>query len=89
MAGERDRLRRLAKVSGISSAELRRYMEMEAVTLTNGEVSTTLVRRLRRIRRLRKDLSLSVDAVVIILRLLDRIEAVEEASPPKVRIRVF
>jgi hypothetical protein len=89
MAGERDRLRRLAKVSGISSAELRRYMEMEAVTLTNGEVSTTLVRRLRRIRRLRKDLSLSVDAVVIILRLLDRIEAVEEASPPKVRIRVL
>jgi hypothetical protein len=88
MAGERNRLRRLTRVSGLSSAELRRYVEMEAVTLTNGEVSTTLIRRLRRIRRLRQDLSLSVDAVVIILRLLDRIEALEGASRSRVTIRV-
>jgi hypothetical protein len=88
MAGERDRLRRLARVGGISSAELRRYVDMEAVSLTNGEVSTTLIRRLRRIRRLRQDLGLSVDAVVIILRLLDRIETQEGASRSRLTIRV-
>jgi hypothetical protein len=35
------------------------------------------VRRLRRIRRLRRDLGLDVEAVAIVVRLLDRIEALE------------
>lgn len=79
---ERTSLRMLARVSGISGTELRRYVEMEAVTMTSGEMPAALVRRLRRIRRLRRDLSLSVDAVAIILRLLDRIEVLEEEARP-------
>jgi len=48
------------------------------ITLVPGEVSETTLRRLRRIHRLRRDLGISVDVVAIIIRLLDRIQELED-----------
>jgi hypothetical protein len=70
----------MARWSGLPRAELLRYLELEVITVADRAAPAGLVRRLRRIRRLRRDLGLSVDAVAIILRLLDRIEALEAAG---------
>lgn len=88
MAGDAERVRRLARLAGLSSAELRRYVELEVVRVELGEVRQALIPRLRRIRRLRHDLSLSEDAVVIIVRLLDRIEALEGNSQAGFQVRI-
>jgi hypothetical protein len=40
-------------------------------------------------RRLRRDLGLSLDAVVIIVRLLDRLEAIEGSSASTMTVRVM
>lgn len=77
MATEAELLGRLARYSGLSRGEIRRLVGLGVVRVKDGPVEPALVRRLRRARRLRHDLGLSVDAVVIILRLLDRIEALE------------
>jgi len=75
-----DVMRRLARSSGLSRAEVGRLVELEVVVARPGAPETVLVRRLRRARRLRRDLGLSFDAVAIILRLLDRIELLERAA---------
>jgi hypothetical protein len=72
-----ERLREVARWSGLSQAELSRYQELEVIVLGDGPLAPALVRRLRRIRRLRRDLGLDVEAVAIVVRLLDRIEALE------------
>jgi hypothetical protein len=45
--------------------------------------------RRRRARRLRRDLGLSADAVVIIVRLLDRIEVLEGRRRARPRARIL
>jgi hypothetical protein len=45
--------------------------------------------RRRRARRLRRDLGLSADAVVIIVRLLDRIEVLEGRRRPRSTARIL
>jgi hypothetical protein len=65
---------------GVGRAELRRYRELELVTLSDGTDQAVLMRRVRRIRRLRRDLDLPLEAIAIIVRLLDRIEALERSA---------
>jgi hypothetical protein len=73
-------LGRLAGFSGLRRNEVLELIRLEVVTVGDGPLEPVLVRRLRRARRLRRDLGLSTDAVVIILRLLDRIEALEKPN---------
>jgi hypothetical protein len=75
MATRDDVVRRLAGSSGLTVREIHRFVELDAVRLDPLEPAVLI--RLRRMRRLRRDLGLSVDAVVIIVRLLDHIEALE------------
>jgi hypothetical protein len=77
MTAEGDALRRLARSSGLSVREVRRFVDLDAVHLRRGPAEPALVARMRRLRRLRYDLGLSVDATVIVIRLLDRIEVLE------------
>ena len=79
---EGERVQRVARWSGLSRAELVRYVELEVLTLSEPPLPPAEVRRLRRIRRLRQDLELPVDAVAIIVRLLDRIEVLERQRRP-------
>jgi hypothetical protein len=78
-------VRRLAHSSGLTRSEVRHFLELDVVRLPDG----TLVRRLRRVHRMRRDLGLSLEAVVIIMRLLDRIEALEGGRPPGITARVI
>ena len=71
-------LKALARQSGLNARELTQYVELHMITLVPGEVSETTLRRLRRIHRLRRDLGISVDVVAIIIRLLDRIQELED-----------
>lgn len=73
-------MRRLARSSGLSGAEVRRFVELQVVVVGPERHEEALLQRLRRARRMRRDLGLSLDAVAIILRLLDRIEALERAA---------
>jgi DNA-binding transcriptional MerR regulator len=82
VAPEDDLLRSLARASGLSQRELRRFVQVGIVTFAGEPVQPALLRRLRRVRRMRRDLGLSLDAIVIILRLLDRLEALEGRTPP-------
>jgi hypothetical protein len=70
-------LRRLARSSGLRAGEVRRLVQLEVVAVGGEVLQPALVRRLRRIRRLRRDLGLSLDAAIIVLRLLDRIDELE------------
>jgi hypothetical protein len=89
VALDNELVRRLARSSGLSRSEITHFLELDVVTLSDGTVRPALVRRLRRVRRMRRDLGLSLDAVVIILRLLDRIEALEGSRPPGVTARIL
>jgi hypothetical protein len=82
VAADDELLRRLARSSGLSRAEIVRLVQLRVVVLTDGALDPRLVRRLRRVHRLRRDLGLSADAVVVVLRLLDRVEALEGTRPP-------
>lgn len=81
-------IRRLARSSGLSRSEVTHLLELEMITLPDQTVRPSLVRRLRRVRRMRRDLGLSIDAVVIIMRLLDRIEILEGSRPRGLTARV-
>jgi hypothetical protein len=85
---ESDLVRRLARASGLSRTEVIQLLELGGVTVSEGAVRPALVRRLRRVRRMRRDLGLSLEAVVIILRLLDRIEVLEGGAQRSARVRV-
>jgi len=77
---ENDLLRQLTKSTGLTRAEIRRFVDLDVLLIGRGRAEATTMRRLRRARRLRRDLGLSPDAVAIILRLLDRIEALQQAQ---------
>ena len=82
-------LRGLARTSGLRTAEVRRLVQLEVVTLSGHTVQPALLRRLRRVRRLRRDLGLSLDAAIIVVRLLDRIDALEATRAGRRRVRVL
>lgn len=69
-----DPLRELARISRMEVAEVRRYYRAGIVEVEAGSLTETTVRRLRRARRLRRDLGLELDAIAIIIRLLDQLE---------------
>jgi hypothetical protein len=83
MVVDSELVRRLAR------SEVSHFLELDVVTLPDQTVRPALVRRLRRVRRMRRDLGLSLDAVVIIMRLLDRIETLEGSRPYGVTARVL
>jgi hypothetical protein len=87
MAADDATLRRLARASGLSPLELRRYMQVEEATVETLPAAV-LAARLRRVRRLRRDLGLSFDAIAIIVRLLDRIESVEGRGRSRMTVRI-
>ncbi|HKA11584.1 MAG TPA: chaperone modulator CbpM [Candidatus Dormibacteraeota bacterium] len=80
MVPENDLLRQLARSTGLTRTEIRHFVDLDVLLVGRGHAEATLMRRLRRARRLRRDLGLSLDAVAIILRLLDRIEALQQAQ---------
>ena len=80
MMSENDLLRQLTKSTGLTRAEIRRFVDLDVLLICRGRAEATTMRRLRRARRLRRDLGLSPDAVAIILHLLDRIEALQQAQ---------
>jgi hypothetical protein len=82
VSADEDLVQHLARRSGLRRVEVRRFLEMEVISVSGTEVDEDLVRRLRRARRLRRDLGFPLDAVVIIQRLLDRLEALEGRSTP-------
>jgi MerR HTH family regulatory protein len=88
VAADEALLRRLARSSGLRTDEVRRLVQLEVVLVGGEAVRPALLRRLRRIRRLSRDLDLSLDAAIIVIRLLDRIEALEGASRLR-RVRVL
>jgi DNA-binding transcriptional MerR regulator len=67
----------MARQCGITRREMRRYVELEMITPSPGEVTEATRRRLRRIRRLQQDLDIDLEVVAIIVRLLDRIQELE------------
>jgi MerR HTH family regulatory protein len=85
---DNDVVRRLARSSGLSRSEVGHFLELDVVTLSDGIVRPALLRRLRRVRRMRRDLGLSLEAVAIIMRLLDRIEVLEGGGRRTVAARV-
>jgi hypothetical protein len=90
MAADREPevLRRLARASGLRGEEVRRLVRLDLVA-ADGPIRPDVLRRLRRARRLRRDLGLELDAVVIIVRLLDRIEALEGPRRQRGAVRVL
>jgi len=80
MVPESDLMRQLARSTGLTRTEIRRFVDLDVLLVGRGHAEATLMRRLRRARRLRRDLGLSLDAVAIILRLLERIEALQQAQ---------
>jgi DNA-binding transcriptional MerR regulator len=78
-------LRSVARQCGLTARELTRYIELELISLPVDEVGDATSRRLRRIRRLRRDLNIDLEVVAIIMRLLDRIEELESSRPPPSR----
>jgi MerR HTH family regulatory protein len=88
VVADEELVRRLARTSGLSRSDVSHFLELDVVEIQDGTVWPALVRRLRRVRRMRRDLGLSLDAVVIIMRLVDRIEALEGTRlvPAKARV---
>jgi hypothetical protein len=87
VAADEATLRSLARASGLSRLELRRYLQIEEMRV-EALPAAVLAARLRRVRRLRRDLGLSFDAIAIILRLLDRIDALERPTRSRLTVRI-
>lgn len=83
----------LARLSGLTTRELLRFAEADLVSVPattgdGGDLDPALLARLRRIHRLRRDLGLDPDAVEVVVRLLDRLEALGAGRPPVARVRI-
>jgi hypothetical protein len=89
MAPDDAQLRRLARSTGLRTSEVRRLVQLEVVVLRGETLHPALLRKLRRVRRLRRDLGLSLDAAVIVVRLLERIDVLEAERVQRRRIRVL
>jgi DNA-binding transcriptional MerR regulator len=77
----------------IARRELQAYAASGLLTLGEAGPTEADLRRARRIRRLRRDLGLSYEAIDVVLRLVDRLEAGEQRGGgerrPTVRITVI
>ena len=76
---------------GIARRELQAYAASGLLTLGEAGPTEADLRRARRIRRLRRDLGLSYEAIEVVLRLVDRLEAEQRGGGewrPSVRITV-
>jgi hypothetical protein len=72
-----DAYARLRRLTGLTRRELE-LLDPETIThLVAEDLDEEVVWRVRRVRRLRRDLGLQYDAVEIIVRLLERIDALE------------
>lgn len=89
MTPEDARLRALARSAGLRTPEVRRLVQLRVVAVEDGTVQPALLRKLRRIRRLRRDLGLSLDAAIIVVRLIERIEVLEGERAGASRARVL
>lgn len=69
--------RRLTVITGMTRRELECVGEETLAAVASGDFSEELLWRLRRVRRLRRDLGLDYAAIEIIVRLLDRVESLE------------
>jgi hypothetical protein len=69
--------RRLTVVTGMTRRELECVDQETLTALAAGDLGADVVWRLRRVRRLRRHLGLDYAAIEIIVRLLDRVEALE------------
>lgn len=81
----------LARLVGLPPRDLARLAEAELVRVPpalGDEVDEALLARLRRIRRLRRDLGLDPDAVEVVVRLLDRLDAVEPRRGVTAQVRI-
>jgi DNA-binding transcriptional MerR regulator len=81
-------LRSLAQRSGLTARELARYVELDLISEPPEEESESTLLRMRRIRRLQRDLDIDLEVVAIIMRLLDRIQELEAAESPTPRLSV-
>jgi methyl coenzyme M reductase subunit C len=70
-------MRRLMGLTGLTRRELEVIDEATLASLALGEVNEQVVWRVRRVRRLRRDLGLDYASIEIIVRLLDRVEELE------------
>lgn len=71
---------------GVTRRELVLYESHGLLLLEPGAQPTEAqMQRVRRIRRLHRDLGLSYEAIDVVLRLLDRLEAAEAAPRPERR----
>jgi len=69
--------------------ELRTYRTRGLIVLSEGATPTAEdLRRMRRIRRLRRDLGLPYESIDVVLRLLDRLETEQHARPPRPAVRI-
>jgi MerR family transcriptional regulator/heat shock protein HspR len=74
-----------ARMVGLSTARVRRYLEVGLVQASSGDrgapvLGAAELARLRKIRRLTNDLGLNQPGVEVALRLLDEIEALRRAG---------
>jgi hypothetical protein len=77
MAPEHEVVQRLARSSGMPAREVSTLVEFGVISIDAAPSESELVRRLRRARRLRRDLELPLDVVAMMMRLLDRIDELE------------
>jgi hypothetical protein len=89
MAPDDAQLRRLARSTGLRTSEVRRLVQLDVVVMGGETLAPALLRKLRRVRRLRRDLGLSLDAAIIVVRLLERIEVLEAERPRRRRVLVL
>ncbi|MGH7904740.1 MAG: chaperone modulator CbpM [Candidatus Dormibacteraceae bacterium] len=75
-----DPLVELAEVARVEVAAVRRYQRAGCIEITEAGITDLTVRRARQVHRLRRDLGLQLDAIAIIVRLIDRLE---RAQPPR------
>jgi hypothetical protein len=72
----------------VGRRELQTYAANGLLALAGAGPSEADMRRVRRIRRLHRDLGLSYEAIEVVLRLVDRLEASERGEAPERRSTV-
>jgi hypothetical protein len=78
-----ERRQSLQSVTGLTRRELALLDEATLEVLSTEDVTEETIWRVRRVRRLRRDLGLQYEAIEVIVRLLDRIETLEGEQFPK------
>ena len=71
----------LARLTGMTVREIDCLDDAVLTQVLEGELGEDVVWRLRRVRRLRRHLGLDYEAIEIIVRLIDRLEELEDRGP--------